>query len=416
MPVPVSVFTPSHDPRYLNDCYRSLAAQSHHDWEWVVVLNKTATQWRPPVADERVRLVRAPGNIRGVGALKAFACQYSSGDILVELDHDDTLGRGSLAEICATFERRPDAALAYSDFTQVNADGSPNQDRFDAAAGWVYSEEDVDGHTFLRCHALAPLPHNVGYIWYAPNHVRAFRRTSYEQAGGYHADLKVLDDQDLMMRLFSVGEFVHIDRLLYFQRVHTKNTQSDPRTNAFIQSETVALYDRGVEGLASSWAQRLGLAQLRLRTATSPGQELVQGERAVELRPGDASLDVAEGSVGIIRMTDFLQRWTDREALFNECYRALCHGGMVISQTPSTDGRGAFQDPSHTSFWNENSFWYLTQQALRFAVPTLRARLQVSRLHTAFPTEWHRHNQIPYVNANLLAVKDGPRLGGPLLV
>jgi len=26
--------------------------------------------------------------------------------------------------------------------------------------------------------------------------------------------------------------------------------------------------------------------------------------------------------------------------------------------TPSTDGRGAFQDPTHLSFWNLNSWFY----------------------------------------------------------
>ena len=34
----ISVFTPSHDSRYLSDCYRSLVSQSYTDWEWVVVL------------------------------------------------------------------------------------------------------------------------------------------------------------------------------------------------------------------------------------------------------------------------------------------------------------------------------------------------------------------------------------------
>ena len=32
----------------------------------------------------------------------------------------------------------------------------------------------------------------------------------------------MLDDQDLMARLYEVGDFVHIDRLLYFQRVHAE--------------------------------------------------------------------------------------------------------------------------------------------------------------------------------------------------
>jgi hypothetical protein len=88
---------------------------------------------------------------------------------------------------------------------------------------------------------------------------------------------------------------------------------------------------------------------------------------------------------------------------------------MVGTRTPSTDGRGAFQDPSHVAFYNENSFWYLTQAQLRPSLPELTARFQVSHLSTSFPSDWHREVNIPYVVANLLAVKDGPRQGGPVL-
>jgi hypothetical protein len=66
----ISVFTPSHDSRYLGDCYRSLVSQSHSAWEWVVVLNRAAAAWRPPDRDDRVKVVRAPTHLAGVGALK----------------------------------------------------------------------------------------------------------------------------------------------------------------------------------------------------------------------------------------------------------------------------------------------------------------------------------------------------------
>ena len=43
----ISVFTPSHDSRFLGDAYESLVSQSLPDWEWIVLLNKGAN-WRPP--------------------------------------------------------------------------------------------------------------------------------------------------------------------------------------------------------------------------------------------------------------------------------------------------------------------------------------------------------------------------------
>ena len=78
----------------------------------------------------------------------------------------------------------------------------------------------------------------------------------------------------------------------------------------------------------------------------------------------------------------------------------------------STDGRGAFQDPTHIAFWNENSFWYYTDPQYAKYVPEITARFQVSRLVSYFPGDWHRANNISYVKAHLIATKDGARQGG----
>lgn len=411
----LSVFTPSHDSSFLDECYRSLAAQTHTDWEWVVLLNGTASRWAPPDrGDSRVRLVRAPAPVKGVGAAKRMACAEAIGEVLVELDHDDVLASTCLAELAEAFQRNPNVVLIYSDFAQINEDGSPNSDQFNEAMGWVYDEVEVDGVTQLRCNALSASPHNVGYIWYAPNHVRAVRREAYDEVGGYDPVLEVLDDQDLMMRLFRVGDFQHLPKCLYLQRMHGRNTQVDPATNAHIQQQTVTMYLQNIETMALAWAARRGLASTTLRTVGMPGS--APPDEAVTLvAPADPQLPFADNSVGVIKAHELLQRLPDRAAFFNECHRVLAHGGLLLTETPSTDGRGAFQDPSHVAFYNEHSFWYVTQASLRPSLPTLTSRFQVSQLRTYYPTTWHEQVQIPYVQANLLCIKNGPRQGGPLL-
>ena len=127
-------------------------------------------------------------------------------------------------------------------------------------------------------------------------------------------------------------------------------------------------------------------------------------------------LPLADGSVGVIRAVDFLEHVSDKIALINELYRVLAPGGLLLSQTPSTDGRGAFQDPTHVAFYNENSFWYYTEANYRKFAPEIRARFQSSRLVTNYPTEWHSRHNVPYVTANLIALKEPmPRNGGILL-
>ncbi len=410
----VSVFTPSHDTRYLNAAYQSLREQSFDDWEWIVLLNRRAPPWKPPSDDERVKVTRAPAGARGVGALKRATCELTSGEILVELDHDDLLSRGCLAAVIDAFEDH-ETVFAYSDFAQINADGSPNFERFDEGYGWVYTRGTIDGHEYDRCHSLTPTPHNVGYIWYAPNHVRAFRRSAYDKTGGYNAKLEYLDDQELMSRLYLEGEFRQIKRCLYFQRVHSDNTQREQRINDAIQEQTVVYYRQFIEDLALAWARRRGLRCLRLRTPIWIGDEPDELYEDVLVDPEDPRIEADADSVAVIKAYDVLQRMPRRAEFFNEIYRVLAHAGLILTQTPSTDGRGAFQDPSHTAFYNENSFMYFTQSALHDAVPDLVARLQVSHLRTFYPTEGHEEMDIPYVQCNLLAVKDGPRQGGPLL-
>ncbi|WP_133913124.1 glycosyltransferase [Streptomyces sp. NBC_00582] len=415
-----SVFTPSHRPRFLDECLATLQAQTCPDWEWIVLLNNGA-RWRPEHPDERIRVVIAD-EVTGVGAAKRRACELARGEILVELDHDDLLAKACLAELGKAFDAHPEAVFVYSNTAQITEDGGRDETRFDETFGWQYEDVTVDGRRLLQVVSLAPTPHNVAYIWYAPNHVRAFRKESYEKAGGYDASRTVLDDQDLMCRLFHLGDFHHINRCLYLQRVHSANTQCDPEINAHIQRETVTLYDKYIEANALAWTHRRGLLALDLGSAhrkppgyTGVDRRAGEGVDIVATLPGE--LDLPDDSVGLVRAVNFLEYVPAKVPLINELYRLLAPGGMLLTMTASSDGRGAYQDPTHVAYYNENSFWYYTDDQYRAFVPDIEARFQSSRLVTYFPSEWHSENDISYVVANLIAMKEGAaRCGGKLLV
>jgi glycosyltransferase involved in cell wall biosynthesis len=402
-----TVFTPSHNSRYLDECLASLQAQTESDWEWVVMLNAGAS-WVLPGLDDRIR-VYSSESAMGVGEAKYAACARADGEILVEFDHDDVLLPTALERIGEAFDAHPDASLVYSNWGQILEDGSRDDSRFNEGFGWQYEQIVVDDREINSVVSMEPTPHNVSYIWYAPNHVRAFRKSLYEAAGGYNQTLRVLDDQELISRLYRVGSFERIDECLYLQRIHSANTHRDQTTNDFIQSETVALYDANFEQNALAWADRLGLRRIDLSSDTPA--------TGYEIGRFDSLASYEESSVGILRAFDYLGRESDKVALFNEFYRVLAPGGVLITATPSSDGRGAFQDPRNVAFYNENSFWYFTEDTFRLHVPGIEARFQSSRMVTAFPTEWNETHNVPYVYAYLLAIKDGtPRNGGPLLV
>ena len=66
----------------------------------------------------------------------------------------------------------------------------------------------------------------------------------------------------------------------------------------------------------------------------------------------------ADGSVEHVRAWDIIEHLPDKIFTMNELWRVLRPGGTVEIAVPTTDGTGAFQDPTHVSFWNRRSFLY----------------------------------------------------------
>lgn len=117
-------------------------------------------------------------------------------------------------------------------------------------------------------------------------------------------------------------------------------------------------------------------------------------------------LPFEDNSVGLIRAVDFIEHVKDGVSLFNEFYRILAPDGYLITRTPSTDGRGAFQDPTHVAFYNENSFWYYTNPFYKKFVPEITCDFTAVNLFTYFPSDWHEFHKISYVAADLKANKE----------
>lgn len=112
---------------------------------------------------------------------------------------------------------------------------------------------------------------------------------------------------------------------------------------------------------------------------------------------------MGDGEDGVFRAHDALEHLRDPIHTMREIHRCLAPQGWLLSQTPSTDGRGAFQDPMRVSFWYSNSFWYYTRADQNRFIDC-PVRFQANRLKNFFPSEWHREYQIVYVKADLLKV------------
>jgi len=421
----LSVFTPTHNPTYLDDVWRCLKQQTYERWEWVVVPNGELSNVihdyvkQLTTNDPRVRIKPAPANVTGIGALKRFACDHCTGDVFVEYDHDDLITPDCLHTIADTLSKESPITFLYSDSVSVTFEGVSQA--FLPEFGWKHYDWAHNGRTYRVNRAYNITPRSLCEILYAPDHVRAWTRGAYRVAGGHNTTLPVGDDHDLIVRTYLKGvRFVHICRPLYLHRMSAATTSGRQAQNITVTSQRTR--DRYLHPLIEEWCSRNGLAMLDLGGAhnSPPG-----------FRPIDRSLPssdpysgdvfdvlenkIPENSVGCFRAFDFLEHVAIGQVtrLMNLLYSRLVPGGFLMTHTPAVsdfegkDGRGAYQEPDNKIFWPPNNFLYYTDaEYAKYQNGDVKCRFQTVRLYNYYPSDFHKQNFIPYVLWDGMALKD----------
>lgn len=400
----ISVFTPLSESgnRHIQAAFETLLSQTDTDWEWVVLENHGGKL--PPKIRKHPQ-VRCSGNatLEGIGALKRRCCELSKGDILFELDHDDLLHPEALAKTRAAIDAGAD--FVVSDFAEFQSDTwIPNT--YLAEYGWTHYPVEFQGHALLAQPNPPITPQNLRIVDFAPNHLRAWRREAYWKIGGHDATLAMLDDHDLIVRSYLHGLMMtRIPECLYFYRVHDQQTVH--QKNTALRELAWEIYNKHITALAEKFTDDSGKL---LKIDLCGGIDPTPGYMPLDQVHGhdlDDPWPLEDNSVGVIRAMDAIEHLVDPVHTMNEAYRVLAPGGFLLITVPSTDGRGAWQDPTHVSFWNENSFWYYTKKTHARYIPGYEGRFQVARLRSFFPTKFHLEHHIPYVEAHLIALKDG---------
>lgn len=126
---------------------------------------------------------------------------------------------------------------------------------------------------------------------------------------------------------------------------------------------------------------------LNLGSGLRPLEGYINIDNRKEVNP-DIVCDVTEGlpyddnSVDSIRAHDFLEHIPTEKTIqvINEIWRVLKPGGTFASLTPDAEfGQGAFQDPTHLSFWVENSWLYFSEPNSR-ALYGIKANFKIKTL------------------------------------
>ena len=411
----ISIISPFHKPiqKYLHDTYECLKSQTFKDWQWILVPNGGAEIPSFLESDKRIKVIPTEDDKgqshNSIGRLKHLACFKSDGEIIVELDADDLLTPNALGEIYKVF-KDSSVVFAYSNSAHFK-DSTWEGEHYSDYYGWQWREFKYDGHKLFEQIAWPPSSQMMRFIFWAPNHVRAWRAKDYWKLGGHDESLANGDDHDLCCKFYleyGAKGFRHIDKCLYLYRIHGKN-HCMGEFNSEIQIQTDKNYRKYSRDLATRWAKDEGLELIDLGGRFNKWNEY----KTMDLNePADIICDLnkkwplKDNSVGVLKAYHILEHLKDPIHSMNEAYRVLAPGGWFFIEVPSTDGRGAFQDPSHCSFWNQNSFWYYTDRNFaRFIKPEQNCRFQKSRIVTYFPTDFEKRNDIPIVQADLIALK-----------
>ena len=211
-----------------------------------------------------------------------------------------------------------------------------------------------------------------------------------------------------MIRTYLETKFHRIPQVLYIYRITGDNSFLE--RNEAIQMKTRELHNQYAQLLAEKDADEKGLLKVDMGGGLFPrkGYMTIDQEDADILCDLNDGIPLDDNSVGVLNASHVIEHLRDPIKTMREIHRVLAHGGWAFIEVPSTEGNGAWCDPTHVSFWNEDSFPYYTNQNKAQFIRNKDIRFSSLRLET----NWWPGTKIAVVNTHLVALKDGPRFPG----
>lgn len=224
VPMKFSVVTVSFNQRqYLEEALTSVLAQDYPAIEYIVVDPGSTDGSRELIEDFRSRLasiVFEPDQGAADGLNKGF--QQASGDIFGFLNSDDVLLPGAMKTVSRAFEQNPDCDIVMGNGFIVDAMGK--RIRRIRAAGFTLDRYFYGGATWLQ-------------------QATFFRRTAFEQVGGFNQNNRSCWDGELvvdMVRLGAKVKYVNQDLALF--RIHSHSITGSRRHSEMMKADADRMF------------------------------------------------------------------------------------------------------------------------------------------------------------------------------
>lgn len=218
--IKVSIVVPLYNTpeNFLREMLSSVEAQTYADWELCLAdasdeengqVGKTVEQYQ--AKDKRIKYKKLSEN-EGISENTNRALEMAAGDYIGLMDHDDLLHPSVLYNVVKTIEEKK-ADFIYTD--ELSFVGTT--DRVQS----IHFKPDFSWETFR----------NNNFIC----HFTAFKRSLLEKTGGFRKEFDGAQDYDMFFRLLEKAERVcHIQKVLYYWRIHSASTASGMSAKPYI--------------------------------------------------------------------------------------------------------------------------------------------------------------------------------------
>jgi glycosyltransferase involved in cell wall biosynthesis len=189
---------------FLGESIRSILDQSFRDFEFVI-LDDASDDASPAILerlariDPRIRLLRSEQPLGVVGSSNRVVTAARA-PIIARMDADDVSHPQRLARQIDVLYRNPDIVAVGTLFEGIDTSGARVRPR--------------DRWRLLGSAQAPPFPHGSSM----------FRRSVFDEVGGYREACAGWEDQDLFLRMAAKGTFVVLPEALYRYRYHGGST------------------------------------------------------------------------------------------------------------------------------------------------------------------------------------------------
>ncbi len=198
-----SIITPVYNTPHdvLRECIDSVLAQTHPDWEFILVDDNSPDHTVRDVLAEysgnpRIRVEHRTDN-GGIVSASNDGLALATGEFVALLDHDDLLTPDALATMAAAIATDDTIDYLYSDEDKIDPTGK----RFDRFNKPDWSPQRLRGQNYCT-------------------HLSVFRTTLLRTIGGFRTGFDGSQDYDLILRATEQARrIVHIPEVLYHWRI-----------------------------------------------------------------------------------------------------------------------------------------------------------------------------------------------------